>query len=356
MTTFTVTTHGSGSWTAPSNVVSPVTVECWGAGGGGGGDSDTAAAGGSGGGGGEYASDSVAVTGGNLYSYTVGQGGSGGTGSNGTGGGNTTFTGDSKTVTAHGGGGGVKSSSTPGSAGSGSTNSTHHNGGAGGAGSSSATAGAGGGGSGGSAAAGNAGTSGASGGAGATAVTGGGPGGSGAGTSTGNGNAPSSGPGGGGGGSASRTIVCVDVETEIYTRRGFVKWDELSADETLSIDPASGEHVWVPIERVYVHLHEEWKFIHLEGEFSVRATPHHGWLVMANGNWAWRTTETLRSGDLIPVLGDRFVPFDSLKISFGAEKGHRWCPQTPTGTWLARRHGIAFWTGDAVSEDGGRSG
>ena len=197
----------SGTWTAPAGITG-VSVECWGAGGGGGGSDATAGSAGGGGGGGEYARDSVAVTPGSTYSYTVGAPGTGGNGSgtetitvtflsstiwtapagvtsvnvqawggggtgaaaSGTqaaltftggagggggeyaaqnsigvtpgraynvtvgqaGGGNSVFTGDAITVTAHGGGN--ASGPTPGAGGTGSTNTTHYNGGAGGAG------------------------------------------------------------------------------------------------------------------------------------------------------------------------------------------------------------------------------
>ena len=186
-----------GSWTAPAGITS-VGVECWGAGGGGGGADGTANSAGGGGGGGEYARDTVAVTGGNSYPYTVGSPGTGGggaggqqvvqvfsssgywtapagvtsikaecwggggtgsgingtTGGSGGGGGeyaaepaltvtpghsyvvtvggpaaNTTFPGDSVTVTAHGGN--DPSGGHGGAGGTGSTNTTHHNGGAG---------------------------------------------------------------------------------------------------------------------------------------------------------------------------------------------------------------------------------
>lgn len=190
----------SGTWPAPAGI-SAISVETWGAGGGGGGSDATAGSAGGGGGGGEYAKESVAVTPGGIYSYTVGAPGSGGNGSGaqnvilnysnstiwtcptgitsikvecwggggsgagitgttggggggggeyaaeatlvvtpgnsynvtvGAAGGVSTFVGDAKTVTAHGGAN--ASGITAGKGGTGSTNSLHHNGGAGGVG------------------------------------------------------------------------------------------------------------------------------------------------------------------------------------------------------------------------------
>lgn len=110
----------SGTWTAPAGITS-IKVEAWGGGAGGGGGSTSG--GGKGGGGGEYAAEStLAVTPGNTYSFTVGAAGAAGAN-----GGNSTFAGNSVTVTAHGG--------TTTAGGTGSSNTTHYNGGAPGAGS-----------------------------------------------------------------------------------------------------------------------------------------------------------------------------------------------------------------------------
>ena len=124
--TVTVTFLSSTIWTAPAGVTS-VNIQAWGAGGNGAAASGTQAAltftGGAGGGGGEFAAqNSIAVTPGRAYNVNVGQ----------PGGGNSVFTGDSQTVTGHGGG--SASGATAGTGGSGSSNTTHFNGGAGGAG------------------------------------------------------------------------------------------------------------------------------------------------------------------------------------------------------------------------------
>jgi len=207
----TFTTPGTFTWSCPAGITS-ILAECWGAGGGGG--NGAGGNGGAGGGGGEYAAEpALAVTPGNTYTFVIGAGGSGGPGSfstrgtGGTAGAATTFTGDSKVVTAHGGGGGSGGGS-KGSGGSGSSNTTHHPGGNGAA-ASGHFGGSGGGSSAGNGASGNngSGSSGTPGGNGGNAPTAGGPGGAGGqGATASQGNAatpglmPSPGPGGGGGG------------------------------------------------------------------------------------------------------------------------------------------------------------
>ena len=96
-------TSGAGTWTAPSGVTS-VVVEVWGGGGGGGGNAATSDGGGGGGGGG-YSRDTLTVTPGNNYAYSVGAGGVGVAGAAGTSGGDSYFI-DAATVMAKGGAGG----------------------------------------------------------------------------------------------------------------------------------------------------------------------------------------------------------------------------------------------------------
>ena len=191
------TSAGSSTWTCPAGVTS-VLAECWG-GGASGGTGSTSSGNGGGGSGGEYAAQTVSVTPGNVYSYTVGAGGSAvtGTGLTGNNGASSAFTGNAGvTVTGHGGTGGffAYSTSSKPAGGTGSANTTHFDGGAG---STTAPYAGGGGSSAGTASAGN---QGINSGAGGTAPTGGGNGGAGAGSGAGNGTAGTA-PGGGGGGS-----------------------------------------------------------------------------------------------------------------------------------------------------------
>jgi RHS repeat-associated protein len=204
--------YGPASSTPP---VTSVTAQVWGGGGGGSGSNFNDCCAAPGGGGGEYASQSVAVTPGAVYTVVVGAGGAGGAGgtTTGTAGSNSTFTGDSAKVIAHGGGAGSTDSSNQfgGAGGTDSPNSIHYNGGTGGTGSTTDVyRGGGGGGSGGTSSVGNAGASGQALGYGGAAVAGGGAGGGGggAGTTT-SGDYPGSAgsaPGGGGGGGQAYSI------------------------------------------------------------------------------------------------------------------------------------------------------
>jgi hypothetical protein len=201
-TVVTQTANGTYNFTCPAGVTA-AKVECWGAGAGGGGGTNTGFGGGSGGGG-EYAQEpAYPLTPGNVYSYTVGNGGNGGsTNGVGSGGSDTSFNGTGG-VYANGGDSGT-SDGNGGIGGTGSSNTIHFNGGTGGI-SNGTSGGASGANSGNSTAAGNNGINSPSsaGAAAPAAQTGSGRGGAG-GANTSNGSAGGA-PGGGGGGAGAST-------------------------------------------------------------------------------------------------------------------------------------------------------
>lgn len=204
----TYSNPGSYLFTPRGGLSTLTSAECWGAGGGGTNGYKANSNEDSSGGGGEYAKEtSVDVSTGGPFSVTVGSGGHGGVlsktqGNAAADGSDSSFTGSSVTVTAHGGKGGTLTIA--GVGGTGSTNTTHHNGGNGARNSGSFYGGSGGGSSGGTSAAGNNGSAGGgsnTGASGGTAVTGGGAGGKGGNGGAGVDNPGTTGsvPGGGGG-------------------------------------------------------------------------------------------------------------------------------------------------------------
>lgn len=121
---------------------------------------------------------------------------------------------------------------------------------------------------------------------------------------------------------------CVDEETEIFTERGWLKFNEVkTGDKTLSINPVTGLSEWDEVSKVLINpgVHD---VIRMEGHsFSTLATPDHRWLTQrrtgigyraegsklpkslkpiahllpkTDNGWTWRTTETLTADDRIP--------------------------------------------------------
>lgn len=108
---------------------------------------------------------------------------------------------------------------------------------------------------------------------------------------------------------------CVDTETEIFTQRGWLKYDEVRpGDRTLSIDQENDRAVWQEIKDVAIFPAEKRAMSKLEtSTASVVSTANHRWLVKNNGRWKWRTSETLVKNDRIPR---------SMKVDLPTNKVH----------------------------------
>ncbi len=105
----TISTTGSGTWTAPCAVTS-VTIEAWGGGGAGGGRTSNYIKGGGGGAGGTYVKSTLTVVPGNTYNLNVGTGGNGGYGDGPDG--NSSWFSTTSTLYAKGGDGGARPNNT----------------------------------------------------------------------------------------------------------------------------------------------------------------------------------------------------------------------------------------------------
>lgn len=102
---------------------------------------------------------------------------------------------------------------------------------------------------------------------------------------------------------------CVDTETEILTKRGWLRWDEVQiGDESYTIDPATGLAGWETITDVF-RKHRHTPMVAMEGRrHSSLSTPDHRWLVRKKRDGdrlAWTTTEKLQHQDLIPTAAPR---------------------------------------------------
>jgi hypothetical protein len=99
-----------------------------------------------------------------------------------------------------------------------------------------------------------------------------------------------------------RIIRCVDTETEILTKRGWLAWDQVAeGDETLGINPATGNAEWQSIVEVF-----RAPFVGELTRLKTRThdsltTGNHRWLTKRYGKFDWRTTETLDRHSYIPL-------------------------------------------------------
>jgi glycosyltransferase involved in cell wall biosynthesis len=96
--------------------------------------------------------------------------------------------------------------------------------------------------------------------------------------------------------------MCADVETEIFTRRGWLRWDQVTEeDQTLGINPETDLAEWQQVERVSsFHGRRSMVARDYQGHSSL-TTRNHSWLVKdGRGQWKWRTSDTLQRHDQVP--------------------------------------------------------
>lgn len=103
--------------------------------------------------------------------------------------------------------------------------------------------------------------------------------------------------------------VCVSLDTEIFTKRGWLKYSEVTTDdEAYVLGHVSGFGQWQRITDVHVLPAETRRMLEMSGSsHSSRSTAEHRWPVITrrrNGRPAgrtFRTSTTLKSDDVVPV-------------------------------------------------------
>lgn len=138
---------------------------------------------------------------------------------------------------------------------------------------------------------------------------------------------------------------CVDIDTEIFTERGWLRYDQVNGtDKTQAIDPATGDVVWTDITQIrrFTGHHEVFRF---SGEIDAVTTVHHNWLVRRDEVWLLVNTLKLQSDDEV-CTESGLVTIRDLHFEQDIIDGVVWCPTTEMGNWLARRNGTVYYTGN----------
>lgn len=146
-------------------------------------------------------------------------------------------------------------------------------------------------------------------------------------------------PGGGGGGGYTGG-GCVDTLTEIFTQRGWLRYDQVSeGDHVWAIDTDSGKEKWslVTLVRIFTGMRDTVVLDTPEGK--VVSTPEHRHVV---SGYALVTAAEIDTS--YQLTGEKAA----LPVT-GLEKGQAdtvWCPTTEHSTWLAKRGSLIFFTGN----------
>ena len=96
--------------------------------------------------------------------------------------------------------------------------------------------------------------------------------------------------------------LCLDDETLILTRRGWLTCDEVVVgDDAYSLDHTTGLGHWRPVSAVNVYPRETTKVYVARGRnLQLTATPQHRWPILSSkGRRVWKTTESLSQNDRV---------------------------------------------------------
>ena len=166
---------------------------------------------------------------------------------------------------------------------------------------------------------------------------------------------------------------CVDSSTEALTKRGWLKYNEITEDDIiLSYDPNGGELKWSKIKSIYRNNDYNGDMFHLTVPITVGmgmdalVTPHHKF-VTTNG---LKEVEFLLNDDEVVLFGNysseyshTTVKAENININ-GAKRnsegllepnipyvGVVWCPETEYGSFLARRNSCVYISGNTYVDE-----
>lgn len=163
---------------------------------------------------------------------------------------------------------------------------------------------------------------------------------------------------------------CVDEETEALTNRGWLKYNEITLQDTiLSYDVESKSLEWSSILDIFTGEHNDLMFKLTNDGLDALVTPNHKFVSLEDGI---KPIEEFNTNDHLVLMGDaiieglqEYIPAEFLgkkhcsfneflvdgKIQTVHYTGKIWCPMTEYGTWVCRRNGKVYVTGNSYKED-----
>jgi hypothetical protein len=150
-------------------------------------------------------------------------------------------------------------------------------------------------------------------------------------------------------------LYCVDDKTEALTKRGWLKYNEITTNDIiLSLDPKDLNLKWSKVSDLYINESYSGKCYNIKGEIDALVTPGHKWLTLNRG---LVKVEDLEDNDVIVVntTKSKFSALSclvsDLNISVVDYSGIIWCPKTEYGTFMARRNGKIYITGNSYKDE-----
>ena len=117
------------------------------------------------------------------------------------------------------------------------------------------------------------------------------------------------------GGMNTAGYYCADVKTEVMTKRGWLKYDEVKiGDEAWTLNLKTGKSEWGPVQEIF-SKHYEGALLSVEGRsLSALVTPNHRWPVtdklrMKRGTgFAIKEAKDLSKNNLLPLVSPPAIP------------------------------------------------
>lgn len=98
--------------------------------------------------------------------------------------------------------------------------------------------------------------------------------------------------------------VCMSLDTEILTKRGWLTWAEVKAgDYAYTLRHETGDGQWGVVEEVLVFPAASRRMLSMEGtSHSSLSTLDHRWpVIKRSGARTWETSSSLKSDDVVPI-------------------------------------------------------
>jgi hypothetical protein len=149
---------------------------------------------------------------------------------------------------------------------------------------------------------------------------------------------------------------CCDELTEALTQRGWLNMDEITEDDViLSYD--AGKLKWSRIKSIFRDDYDGKMFKLTVGGMDALVTPRHKFITQKG----LKEVEYLTDQDQIILTEGTTVPVSAIDFHGGKNghlneptidyKGRVWCPETEYGSFMARRNGTVYLTGNTYVAD-----
>jgi len=140
---------------------------------------------------------------------------------------------------------------------------------------------------------------------------------------------------------------CVDLETRILTKRGWLGHDEVRiGDETLGYNLEGEGSEWTRISDIHHYPQADMVTILGDRGWTARCTPGHRWILVGDyGKAEFVTAEELRPGMRLRTSDSDTVEVVEVRRRAAEDV---WCVTTGLGTWTAGQDGVVFLTGNSL--------